>query len=216
MPRLDSFKNPQPRPIPQAKGAQRKTAPTTCTNAQCIEPNVIEEDQSLLCVSCGTVLQEIRIVSEVTFGENSAGAATLQGSHVAVDQSYARAPSGQRLKMSGGMDSREITEANGTHLTQRRARILLTSTIGRRYVTQVSAALKIKQAVQDRGMALFKLAAGINFIQGRRTKAVAAVCLYIACRLKLEGNEYMLIDFSDVLTVILPLSCTVLTKDADI
>lgn len=50
-------------------------------------------------------------------------------------------------------------------------------------------------------MGLFTLAAGINFIQGRRTKAVAAVCLYIACRLQPGGTKLMLIDFSDVLTV---------------
>ena len=50
-------------------------------------------------------------------------------------------------------------------------------------------------------MQIFKLAAGINFIQGRRTKAVAAVCLYISCRLQQSENKFMLIDFSDVLTL---------------
>ncbi len=126
MPRLDSFKNPQPRPPPQAKSAQRKNVPITCTNSQCTNPNVVEEDLVLVCVSCGSVVQESRIVSEVTFGENPTGGATLQGSHVAADQSYARAPPGQRLKMSGGMDSREITEANGTYLMRYLAWILLT------------------------------------------------------------------------------------------
>ena len=126
MPRLDSFKNPQPRPPPQAKSAQRKNVPITCTNSQCTNPNVVEEDLVLVCVSCGSVVQESRIVSEVTFGENPTGGATLQGSHVAADQSYARAPPGQRLKMSGGMDSREITEANGTYLMRYLAWNLLT------------------------------------------------------------------------------------------
>jgi transcription factor IIIB subunit 2 len=36
-----------------------------------------------------------------------------------------------------------------------------------------------------------------NFIQGRNTKHVAAVCLYIACRK--DKTPYLLIDFSDVL-----------------
>lgn len=47
---------------------------------------------------------------------------------------------------------------------------------------------------------VFKLAVGLNFIQGRRTKTVAAVCLYIACR-RQDGNTVMLIDFADVLMV---------------
>ena len=47
---------------------------------------------------------------------------------------------------------------------------------------------------------VFKLAVGLNFIQGRRTKTVAAVCLYIACR-RQDGNTVMLIDLADVLMV---------------
>lgn len=50
-------------------------------------------------------------------------------------------------------------------------------------------------------MQIFKLAAANNFIQGRRTKSVAAVCLYIACRIQKDTNRVMLIDFSDVLQV---------------
>lgn len=50
-------------------------------------------------------------------------------------------------------------------------------------------------------MQIFKLAAANNFIQGRRTKSVAAVCLYIACRIQKDSNRIMLIDFSDVLMV---------------
>ena len=112
-PRLDSLKNPQPRAPPQIKN---KKTPTTCTNPECVEKDVIEEDGQLVCQSCGTVIQEMHIVSEITFGETAGGAATVQGSHVAADQGYARAAGGQRLKMSGGMDSREITEANGKYI----------------------------------------------------------------------------------------------------
>lgn len=50
---------------------------------------------------------------------------------------------------------------------------------------------------------VFKLAVGLNFIQGRRTKTVAAVALYIACR-RQDGNTVMLIDFADVLMVSTP------------
>lgn len=73
--------------------------------------------------------------------------------------------------------------------------------IGRRYVTQLGTALTIGQSLIDSGMQIFKLAAANNFIQGRRTKSVAAVCLYIACRIQKDTNRTMLIDFSDVLMV---------------
>lgn len=68
-------------------------------------------------------------------------------------------------------------------------------------MTQLGAALTISQSLIDSGMQIFKLAAANNFIQGRRTKSVAAVCLYIACRIQKDTNRVMLIDFSDVLQV---------------
>jgi transcription factor IIIB subunit 2 len=46
---------------------------------------VIEYDAAAgngFCVKCGTVVEENTIVSEVTFGETSAGAAMVQGSYV--------------------------------------------------------------------------------------------------------------------------------------
>lgn len=59
----------------------------------------------------------------------------------------------------------------------------------------------MSQSLTDSAMQIFKLAAANNFIQGRRTKSVAAVCLYISCRLQKESNRIMLIDLSDVLQV---------------
>ena len=56
--------------------------------------------------------------------------------------------------------------------------------------------------LRDMGMQIYKLAMG-GFIQGRRIKSVAAVALYIACRTQKDTNTYMLIDFADVLEVIL-------------
>lgn len=51
-------------------------------------------------------------------------------------------------------------------------------------------------------MQIFKLGIGPGgFIQGRRLKSVAAVALYIACRVQTEPNTHMLIDFSDILGV---------------
>ena len=56
--------------------------------------------------------------------------------------------------------------------------------------------------IRDHAMQIFKLGIGpCGFIQGRRIKSVAAVALYIACRVQTHPNTYMLIDFSDILGV---------------
>ena len=57
-------------------------ATTTCQECG---GTVIEYDTAAgngFCVSCGTVVEENTIVSEVTFGEASSGAAIVQGSFV--------------------------------------------------------------------------------------------------------------------------------------
>jgi transcription factor IIIB subunit 2 len=77
---------------------------------------------------------------------------------------------------------------------------MLTTISGNRYIQQLSRALYIPESATKAAGQVFKLAVGLNFIQGRRTKTVAAVCLYIACR-RQEGNTVMLIDFADVLMI---------------
>lgn len=71
---------------------------------------------------------------------------------------------------------------------------------GNRYIHQLSRALIIPESATKAAGQVFKLAVGLNFIQGRRIKTVAAVSLYIACR-RQDGNTVMLIDFADVLMV---------------
>ena len=71
---------------------------------------------------------------------------------------------------------------------------------GRRYVNQLATALRLPQNAMEGAMQFYKVAIANNFIQGRRTKNVAAICLYIACR-RDEQNRTMLIDFADVLMV---------------
>lgn len=56
--------------------------------------------------------------------------------------------------------------------------------------------LGISDNVVGVGHQIFKLASMNNFIQGRRTDLVAAVCLYSACR-KEKPCRVMLIDFAD-------------------
>lgn len=71
-------------------------------------------------------------------------------------------------------------------------------TTGRHAIRAVAGhPLNIVQDMQDSAMQVYKLALANNFVQGRQTKTVAAVCLYIACRRSRENNKWMLIDLAD-------------------
>lgn len=131
----------------------------------------------LACVNCGSVMEENPIVSEVTFGENAAGAATVQGSYISNDQSHATFGNGR-----GSLESREQTIQNG-----------------KRRIRNVALALGIPEHISDSAHQWFKLALTNNFVQGRRSQNVIAACLYISCRK--HHTHHMLIDFSSRLQV---------------
>jgi transcription factor IIIB subunit 2 len=167
---------------PPPKRPESKKPAETCPNPNCPDPRIIRDEDMKVCETCGAVVSEDTLVSEISFGETSAGAAVVQGSYVGADQTHTRS-SGPGFHRGGGMESREITEQNGA-----------------RYIQQMALALDIPESAQKAAGQVFKLAVGLNFIQGRRTKTVAAVCLYIACR-RQPGNTVMLIDLSDVLMI---------------
>lgn len=131
----------------------------------------------LACTNCGSVMEENPIVSEVTFAENAAGAATVQGSYVSNDQSHATFGNGR-----GSLESREQTIQNG-----------------KRRIRNVALVLGIPEHISDSAHQWFKLALTNNFVQGRRSQNVIAACLYIACRK--YNTHHMLIDFSSRLQV---------------
>lgn len=148
------------------------------------------------CTTCGTVLEENTIVSEITFSETASGTSVMQGQFVP-DKS---AGSSSLLGMLGGgihaksgvggasyrryqpSDSREIT------LGQARLRI-----------QALGFALGMSEYHVDAAHRWFILAYQHQFTRGRRSQAVAAGCLYIVCRQ--EKTPHMLLDFSDILRV---------------
>ena len=117
--RLASLKTPTPTPIrrpqtavaPPAKPTTTHPKTATCPNPGCPAPHIVDDDGQKVCSGCGTVVGEANIVSEVTFGETSSGAAVVQGTFVGEGQTHVRSygPGFQR-----GVESREITEQNGT------------------------------------------------------------------------------------------------------
>ena len=115
--RLASLKNPRPRTVEPIKSALHQTitqpGSTTCTNPVCGQSDVTSEDGNLVCQSCGTVVRDDHITSEVTFGETANGASVLQGSHVGADQAFTHLSAPGGSKISGVFDSRNIAENNG-------------------------------------------------------------------------------------------------------
>lgn len=141
--------------------------------------DITNTTNELICNQCGTVTEENAIVSEVTFGESSSGAAVIHGSFVSGNQAHPSfmAHSGQNALMS-----RETTLNNA-----------------RRKLKAVSYALNIPEYVTDAAFQWYRLALSNNFVQGRKSQNVIAACLYIACRK--ERTHHMLIDFSSRLQV---------------
>ncbi|CAR27208.1 ZYRO0C11440p [Zygosaccharomyces rouxii] len=153
----------------------------TCKNCKSTDfvKDVTNANNDLVCQSCGTVAEDNPIVSEVTFGENSSGAAVVQGSYIGKGQS------GASMSAHGGssaLESRQVTLNNAY-----------------RKLRAVSFALNIPEYITDAAHQWYKLALHYNFVQGRRSQNVIAACLYIACRK--ERTHHMLIDFSSRLQV---------------
>ncbi|AET40308.1 transcription factor TFIIIB subunit BRF1 Ecym_5570 [Eremothecium cymbalariae DBVPG len=143
------------------------------------ERDLSNANNDLVCKSCGVVSEDNPIVSEVTFGETSSGAAVVQGSFIGAGQAHAA------FGVRGGTSALESREA--------------TLNNARRKLRAVSHALQIPEYVTDAAFQWYKLALAYNFVQGRRSQNVIASCLYVACRK--EKTHHMLIDFSSRLQV---------------
>lgn len=73
------------------------------------ERDISNANNDLVCKECGTVSEDNPIVSEVTFGESSSGAAVVHGSYVGAGQSHAAfGPRGG----SSALESRQATINN--------------------------------------------------------------------------------------------------------
>ncbi|MCJ1473732.1 transcription factor TFIIIB subunit brf1 [Lambiella insularis] len=185
--RLDSVKNPQPRRIPpavqQASAQSGRPASLQCTNRHCPKSDVDEDDGKLVCKTCGVVVQDAQITSEVQFLDMSNGGVAVSGSYVGANEEHARSSAPGNSKIAGGMGSREVSLSNGNNA-----------------IRQVADSLRLTNDHKARALKFYTLALNINFVQGREITSVAAVCLYIACRMDSQ-NRMMLIDFSDALQV---------------
>lgn len=99
---IKPIRHPTPASRRQATPARPVAKPraSACPNTACTSPNV--EDG--VCHSCGTIVNESNIVSEVTFGENAAGAAVLQGTFIGDGKSHANTMGAGFNRLGGSGD----------------------------------------------------------------------------------------------------------------
>ena len=139
-----------------------------------------------VCTRCGEVLEEGRVVTELSFSQSGDGRASVSGQRVA----------GYSLSVSGGDRLGAFWNSSGVAISGQAA---LSTTLqrGGAKVEWTGQRLGLRNNVVDEGKRMFQLAAQRNFTTGRKTSHVAAACLYIVCRR--DREPYLLLDFADVL-----------------
>ncbi|XP_061602861.1 BRF1 RNA polymerase III transcription initiation factor subunit b [Cololabis saira] len=145
----------------------------------------IDVDQargSAVCTSCGSVLEDNIIVSEVQFVEGSGGVSSAVGQFVSSDGPVKAPLLGSGFHTSVGKESRAQTLQNG-----------------KRQIQQLGSQLQLNQHCLDTAFNFFKLVVSKHLTRGRKSEHVIAACLYLVCRT--EGTPHMLLDLSDLLQV---------------
>ncbi|SBS88770.1 transcription factor IIIb subunit, partial [Plasmodium malariae] len=157
-----------------------------CKNCLSSDIETNEGQGEVICLRCGAVLEENKIVESLEFVENNNGAISMVGQFIP-------SSGNKSFILSWGIrESREISLQKGYVNIQKIADNLHLSS------QHIEAAQRI-----------YLMALQRNFTMGRNNSYVAASCLYTICRR--EKSPIMLIDFSDILqTPVKPLGKTFL------
>ena len=139
-----------------------------------------------VCTKCGEVLEEGRVVTELSFSQAGDGRASISGQRVV----------GYSLGGTGTDRLGAFWNSSGVAIAGQGA---LSTTLqrGGQRVDWIGQRLGLRNHVIDEGKRMFQLAAQRNFTTGRKTSHVAAACMYIVCRR--DREPYLLLDFSDAL-----------------
>jgi len=143
---------------------------------KCYPENIITDEKEGIrcCAECGQVVEQSCFVSELQFVNNK-----LLGNFIGngIDgQCFLKSKYGNSI-----YESRELRLKKAFNIIQ-----------------QIAGQLALTQKITDSAKNLYNLASTKHrFIQGRKTRHVCGVILYISCRN--ENSPHLLIDFSDVL-----------------
>lgn len=137
------------------------------------------ETGEVICENCGSVAEESRIVSEVTFCETGAGKAIVPGQYISHDQTGVL-----------GNSLYGVQSGESRHQTIEKAR---------RRLEQIGHGLQIPEHVVEASLRHFRTALTNNFVKGRKSQHVLCACLYLACRQ--NKTDHMLMDFAEAINV---------------
>uniref|UniRef100_F7B635 Transcription factor IIIB 90 kDa subunit n=1 Tax=Ciona intestinalis TaxID=7719 RepID=F7B635_CIOIN len=152
----------------------------TCPNCKSSEFDVDPARGDTVCMNCGSVLEENRIVSEISIQENADGSSSVVGQFVTTEGSYNPHLSGFQYGI--GKESRQITLDKGKN-----------------QIRDMAAQLNLNRHCVDTAFNFFKMAISKRLSRGRRITHIVAACLYMTCRT--EGTPHLLLDFSDITQV---------------
>jgi len=146
---------------------------------RCGSTNITKDEEAgeAIC-ECGNVLERGGIVNSIEFG-NHGSKSTVYGSFI------------DRNAPNSGMFS-------GNNLLSESGQMRLYKAF--KLIEQIASKLSLPHTLAESAKKLYRIAKlefDKNFVQGRQTKHVAAVVLYIVCRL--EAQPHLLIDFADAL-----------------
>ncbi|KAF2760931.1 hypothetical protein EJ05DRAFT_508160 [Pseudovirgaria hyperparasitica] len=175
--RLASMKDPESlrRARENTPSALRKSKKNA--GCGCDDPKPQESDGGLVCSNCGIMLSSSNIVSEVTFGETSTGAAVVQGAFVGEGQRHARSL-GIPNRHMGGLGG----ESGGESMSAQR---------GADQAKMICHQLRLSDSLTEKAVGAYRMVQHHNFVQGRQIDQVAGVCIYHACRYSNNKEEQM-------------------------
>ena len=148
--------------------------------SHCHSTNIIvDEDKGETIWECGHVIERGAMVNKVEFN--------MAGNRSTVCGSF----------FDKGAPNRGIIGGNKNLLSES-GQVRLYKAY--KLIEHIASRLSLPQTMVESAKKLYKIAKldfDKNFVQGRQTKHVAAVVLYIVCRI--EKKPHLLIDFADVL-----------------
>uniref|UniRef100_A0A4W5NE46 TFIIB-type domain-containing protein n=1 Tax=Hucho hucho TaxID=62062 RepID=A0A4W5NE46_9TELE len=144
-----------------------------CKNCGCSEIDLDQARGNAVCTSCGSVLEDNIIVSEVQFVEGSGGISSAVGQFVSADGPVKAPVLGTGFHTSLGKESRAQTLQNG-----------------KRQIHNLGSQLQLNQHCLDTAFNFFKMVVSKHLTRGRKMAHVIAACLYLVCRT--EGTPRIL------------------------
>ncbi|KAK5857822.1 hypothetical protein PBY51_011041 [Eleginops maclovinus] len=152
-----------------------------CKNCGSSDIDVDHARGDAVCMTCGSVLEDNIIVSEVEFVETGGGGSSAVGQFVSAEGGHVNPSFGDNNHyQSMGRESRAQT-------VQR----------ARQSINTLGHQLQMNKHCLDTALNFYKMALNKHLTRGRKSGHVIAACLYLVCRT--EGTPHMLLDLSDLL-----------------